>query len=403
MGYPKDGFRPELVIVVPAYKEAFADIELMIRSLCNQSTNGIHYALCILVNVHKTDKDEVKQASQKLVADLEAGTNRYKRNCFSIYTYYHEFQEEKSGVGHARKLLMDMALKWFNSLNYNGLIVNLDADTTVSENYIHAIDMAMRGSTKEAASIEFEHRWPDVSHPIIDYELHLRYFINMQRWIGLPFAFQTVGSAMVVRAWAYAKEGGMTKKQAGEDFYFMHKYAKTMNIEDISSAIVYPSARISDRVPFGTGRAIMLRTGKSEAYCSYNPQSFRLLKLWLKKNLKAIIEDRDILPQKVAQNGLINTFMSDLFKSNWGGHLGKDPFTRYKNFFGTFNAFSLMKLLHFLRDNGLMDMPISQCLKAVHADLDLGAYESHIEYLKALRERDRRFTFDPLQVYKNLI
>ena len=36
---------------------------------------------------------------------------------------------------------------------------------------------------------------------IAAYELHLRYHVRAQKWIGFPYAFQTIGSAMAVRAW----------------------------------------------------------------------------------------------------------------------------------------------------------------------------------------------------------
>ena len=61
---------------------------------------------------------------------------------------------------------------------------------------------------------------------------------------------------MAVRAHAYARQGGMNRRQAGEDFYFMQKLVDGEQVENIAEATVFPSARLSHRVPFGTGKAL---------------------------------------------------------------------------------------------------------------------------------------------------
>ena len=91
---------------------------------------------------------------------------------------------------------------------------------------------------------------------IAAYELHLRYHVRVQKWIGFPYAFQTIGSAMAVRAWAYVKQGGMNRRHAGEDFYFLQKISWLGPISELSTVTVFPSPRLSGRVPFGTGKAV---------------------------------------------------------------------------------------------------------------------------------------------------
>jgi len=48
----------------------------------------------------------------------------------------------------------------------------------------------------------------------------------------------------------------MNKRQAGEDFYFLHKLARERPLGHLGTVVVYPSARMSSRTPFGTGQAI---------------------------------------------------------------------------------------------------------------------------------------------------
>jgi len=117
-------------------------------------------------------------------------------------------------------------------------------------------------SNTPGCSIYFEHPIAgnefeaNIYEGIINYELHLRYYYQALKYCGLQYAFHTVGSSMVVRSSAYQKQGGMNKRKAGEDFYFIHKIIALGNFSELNSTVVYPSPRISDRVPFGTGKAI---------------------------------------------------------------------------------------------------------------------------------------------------
>ncbi len=51
---------------------------------------------------------------------------------------------------------------------------------------------------------------------------------------------------------------------------------------EINDTSVYPSSRTSDRVPFGTGRAMLeWEDGLEKRNSSYHPESFLLLKVFL--------------------------------------------------------------------------------------------------------------------------
>ena len=49
---------------------------------------------------------------------------------------------------------------------------------------------------------------------------------NLDDFVGYPDSIYTIGSAFAVRAEAYMKQGGMNRRQAGEDFYFLYKLTK---------------------------------------------------------------------------------------------------------------------------------------------------------------------------------
>ncbi|MDF1571365.1 MAG: hypothetical protein P1P82_07095 [Bacteroidales bacterium] len=113
---------------------------------------------------------------------------------------------------------------------------------------------------------------------IVNYELHQRYYLEAVRYTGYPHAYHTVGSAFAVRAGAYCRQGGMSKRQAGEDFYFIQKVAMQGNFSECNTTTVHPSPRPSDRVPFGTGPAIarQLET-PGEPFLTYAPLLFQHL------------------------------------------------------------------------------------------------------------------------------
>ena len=124
---------------------------------------------------------------------------------------------------------MDEALRRFDYVNRpEGIILCLDADFTCDFDYLVEIEKWFSDPERVACSIYFEHplESPDnqrVTEAIILYELHLRYYVQSLRFASFPYAFHTIGSSMAVRSDVYRKQGGMNKRQAGEDFYFLHK------------------------------------------------------------------------------------------------------------------------------------------------------------------------------------
>jgi len=145
----------------------------------------------------------------------------------------------------------------------NGVIIGFDADSTCDENYLEEIEQTFfSGKQVNGASIYFEHPLegdeydPAVYEGITLYELHLRYFNQALRYTGFPYAYHTVGSSFAVSASAYVKQGGMNKRKAGEDFYFLQKIISLSNYTEINTTRVIPSPRPSERAPFGTGASI---------------------------------------------------------------------------------------------------------------------------------------------------
>ena len=94
--------------------------------------------------------------------------------------------------------------------------------------------------------------------------------------IGSPYAFTALGSAMAFTVRDYRRCGGITPLQGGEDFYLMQKLCKTGKVSVYNSERVLPQGRISARVPFGTGPAVMKTVVEQDvSYPFYATASFQ--------------------------------------------------------------------------------------------------------------------------------
>lgn len=269
-----------------------------------------------------------------------------------------ELPLKDGGVGLARKLGHDLLLPRLDFSNADPVIISLDADTVVVPGYAGAIMNHFRGATAGGAIIPFEHLSAEgerESRAIERYELFLRCYVAGLTFAGSPYGFHTVGSAMACRASAYLKCGGMNRRRAGEDFYFLQSLAKTSGVELVKGTTVYPSPRRSARVPFGTGRAMgMMLDNEPGAIQFYRPECYHLLKAWLELVQKACISRSDDLVRRgQSLSANLGSFLEEQkFKSAWKGFLGQHsaPESLKSAFHGWFDAFRTMKLFHYLAE-----------------------------------------------------
>ena len=218
----------------------------------------------------------------------------------------------------------------------------------------------------------------------------------MQRWVGLPYAYQTVGSAMVTRASAYAKIGGMNIRQAGEDFYFLHKFTKRWTLTDVTDTVVEPSPRTSDRVPFGTGKAVSeFFDGDVSRLTSYDPDSFTILKKWV-YNIEHRINISDTANPYLSGDKCLDEFLlGQEHKSVIDSFIRSTSSTegRLKKFYAWFDAFKLFKYLHYARDNGRPDIALKKCIKVLADKMGTKLSSDKRAALDQLRQIDRDSNF----------
>ena len=251
-----------MIVMIPCLNEP--EIFRTLESLwaCNPVKSFCE--VVVVVNESEECGDRVKKTNQENYRKLfEWKANNDRENLVLHPIYAHAVSAKHAGAGMARKIGMDEVIRRFNAMNRpEGVIISLDADCLVSPNYLSQIESAFsRDKSCFAATLNFRHRIEEVADPkqklgIRLYEDYLHYYKKALDFTGFPDSIYTIGSAFAVRADAYVKQGGMNRRQAGEDFYFLNKLTKLGKITEINDAFVYPSARVSDRVPFGTGAAM---------------------------------------------------------------------------------------------------------------------------------------------------
>lgn len=361
---PLPNSKVKISVVIPCYNEP--DVLPTLNSLLANKFNGFSVEVLIVVNHSEVATEEVKEHNRKTVDTIEsfAKENNSEQLKFFVYPAF-DLPKKHAGVGLARKIGMDESAYRFAQLGRDGIILAFDADSLCETNYLQTVFNHFEKSKTPAVSIHFEHPIEvseqydqSVIDAIIGYELHLRYYKNALAYVEHPFAFHTIGSSMAVKASAYAKQGGMNRRKAGEDFYFLSKMMLLGDFSEITETKVIPSPRVSDRVPFGTGKAVGEILEKRTEYLTYNPNTFELLKADLQlllssyssidynvfsKELKSFVTESEF--EKVIANAKKNS-------SNEQSYL--------RRIFQYFDAFWVLKYVHYLRDNFLPNVPVRE-------------------------------------------
>ncbi|MCC6814945.1 MAG: glycosyltransferase [Saprospiraceae bacterium] len=377
------------IIVIPSFHEP--DILKTLVSLLNTKPTKSKTEVLVILNHPEEANFEIIEFHRKQYHQIKQWILSNIHPSIKFYcTLPISFKGKAAGVGSARKAGMDEAIRRFKSINNtNGIIFNLDADCIVSYDYIQSIqNYFSKENHLPCVTINFSHQTdiPENIPGILEYELHLRYYILAQKYINYPFAFHTLGSCFAVKALNYCKQGGMNQRQAGEDFYFLHKFSVINQLFEFNEVLVYPSCRNSARVPFGTGKAI---------------SNFKNLGIQLTYSLDAILEFGRVIQQikywyknistklnlSNSESLSIKYFLNEglLTEINLCNNNCSSLQTFEKRMFRWFNPFRLMKFLHFARENGFPDQNIkSECIRLVSLLKDKNIF--HDDLLELIRK-----------------
>ncbi|HEX7252009.1 MAG TPA: hypothetical protein VF376_03935 [Thermoanaerobaculia bacterium] len=315
------------------------------------------------------------------------------------------FLPEKQGVGLARKIGNDAAL----ALHTRGRIAspwiwNTDADVLLPRDYFD--QMAEIDPSVVCGVYSFEHRLeadPALAEAARLYEISLRYYVLGLAWAGSPYAYESMGSCFAISPEAYAKVRGFPKKNAAEDFYILDKLAKVGPVARLNGTPIQLEGRLSDRVPFGTGRALTDMTGSKrgvEGFRLYHPLVFGHLAAWIRV-MEAIAKsgsefDKPLLPsgtpflkadlmqEALSQLGAFEAVREAIGRSH-------DEATLLRHLHTWFDAFRTLRFVHLLRDGGLRSLAWRQALAEAPFTNLSGSTEEDTEVLRqALAEEERK-------------
>jgi hypothetical protein len=210
-----------------------------------------------------------------------------------------------AGVGVARRIGVDIAF----ALHERGQLrsswlCGSDADAELPRDYFHELSqiepLSPSGVRRVGLTLPFWHAPSGdaaIDRATAEYEVSLRYYTLGLASAGSPYAYQSMGSSLCVLADAYAEVRGFPRRDAGEDFYMLDKLAKLGSVHRPPMTPIRIWSRVSDRVPFGTGRRVRELIDGDQIRL-YQPRCFELLGVTLASLLRAVRAGReDELPR----------------------------------------------------------------------------------------------------------
>jgi len=386
----------EAVVVIPAY----AEYDLLLRTLASLPGSGRGKPLVVLVvNQRDACPDWASEVNRKLLETLRTGPGN-ERPPHSLGPHVEWLVTSgfdmvlidrsspgrrlpaRQGVGLARKIGADFALAlWAAGGCTSPWIHCTDADVTLPEDYF---DRAMANETQPAttAALLFDFRHlsgdgPDHDSAILQYEIYLRYYVLGLRSAGSPYAFHSIGSTLAIHANAYAQVRGFPRREAAEDFHLLAKLAKVGAVRSLRGSPILISGRRSERVPFGTGHAMLTanaRAQRGEAFPAHDPRSFGWLGVWL-ATLASIARPAEQPSLPISQQLAFHADGTDTDPTRLARLLDslgaleaaqkalQNKGNTLQSLNESFDALATLRLIHALRDQIFPDLPLALALE----------------------------------------
>jgi hypothetical protein len=361
-----------MIVMIPCLNEP--EIFRTLESLWSCEPIRSYCEVVVVVNESENSSQAVKSFNQETYQKLfEWKMQNDRQNLILHPIYARSVNAKHAGAGMARKIGMDEVIRRFNALNKpGGVVISTDADCLFSPNYLQRIESVFAdGKSCFAATLNFKHRIAEMTDPkqkvgIQLYEDYLHYYKKALDFAGFPDSIYTIGSAFAVRAEAYVKQGGMNRRQAGEDFYFLNKLTKLGKITEITDACVYPSARVSDRVPFGTGAAMTKwMDEEDDLTVTYNFAAFQ--------DLKVLFDQVDLLFRNTADDRFVASlpvsvqeYLQTLEFSSKLNEINRNSSSLAsfrKRFFQFFDGFLILRFLNLAHQKYYKQQNLSEAIK----------------------------------------
>ncbi|MEI7829200.1 MAG: glycosyltransferase family A protein [Prolixibacteraceae bacterium] len=346
-----------MFVVIPCFDEP--DLIKSLESLASCTPPAAPVTVIIVVNSSDCTHEAILFRNEETVHAVVEWQKKFQPFYRLHLLHAPALPSKWAGVGWARKIAMDEAIRCLDCTGIeDGILISFDADSYVTQNYFISIERAfLKNPGFHFVILNFNHPVDDANltaslrKGIIQYELYLRYLRNAMQWCGYPHAIHTVGSSFAVKASSYVKQGGMNRRQAGEDFHFLHKIVLLGNYGFVHNSTVFPAARVSHRVPFGTGAALKRwEEGDQELFSAYALKSFTSLRPLLIDPGYFYVADKETWKDMYDQ---FDPFLKSYFSQtgtadrlNELKHNCSDVKTFAKRFYHLINAFWIIQYLN---------------------------------------------------------
>lgn len=313
---------PELraSVVIPAYDE-LDNIGRVLGSLEAASATPEVFEVIVVVNNAADAPAEKVAQNQATLAMLRELQTAFALHVVDRSSEGRAYDPEIAGVGLARREGADLALERLAAVGRaaDGLLPCLDGDSPVGPDYIDQLIAEFDAHPEMLAGVcRYRHPLPaepEHGRAMAAYEAWMRYWEAAMRLIDTPYAFQSIGSCMVLTARGYALADGMPTLQALSDFYVLEKVIKVGGrgaVRQLEGPMVFPSARPSQRVPRGTGPSVRMQmeTGTGRFEFAEPPEAFVAL-----QKLFAAVEEGFARPaalREAVDDALLDEYLDEI-------------------------------------------------------------------------------------------
>ena len=342
----------DFFIVIPAYAENNY-IDDTLTSITSQNKLLLHKTLIVIViNNSNLCNQDIKHNNYNTYKKLINTKYIFEAVVIDCFSDKYCFKHNIAGVGMARKVGLDFCLSYAHR---NSLLCSLDADTLVHPKYLLNINNEFQKKLFSAAVVDFQHQESSnnqLNKAIKEYELILKNIAHQIRLTGSPYGYVSMGSTMVCTTKAYISIGGMSPKQATEDFYFLQELAKFNSVYFIEQILVFPSPRSEQRVYLGTGFRMKNYT-ETQSFNDlyYANQAYQSL-----ANIYQYIQNfwnhthKEFFKNKLTNDGKLEEYLNDLnfnhkIKMLKNTSLNKKQFiNQFHKWFDNLKIYKLLKL-----------------------------------------------------------
>jgi hypothetical protein len=372
-------FHFEQGLVIPIYRES-PSVLIKFRQFAEQQAGTL-----LVMVVNQPDSDQHADWLPIFTSPLEDQTIQWQSSSKQLTLYLLANNSglllidrcttaipKDQGVGLARKIGNDVLLALTHQQHVRShWMANTDADVQLPADYflpLQNLDENTCSDTKIAAAIyPFQHIFIDNSDrlPTQLYEFSLHYYVAGLMLAKSKYAYHTIGSIIAVNYHHYPLVRGFPKRAGAEDFYLLNKLAKTGAIHQFKEPQIAIEARASDRVPFGTGPAVIKLSEQPDPKMIqlYHPDSFIYLHAFIQL-LEALATQKTTTTQAsetialrisnpIIQPQLLQQLAERLDASAAVEHChrnGKTVDSRIKHIHHWFDGFKTLKFIHTLRD-----------------------------------------------------